>query len=109
MKLAPSREPARSPFVPSPKHGRKGGDEVQKKNEEVEKRIGKGTKNPNSSDDDAIKMAQAKEDALNQEIEKLRSELLLQQEMQQRIINDKLKEMKTEDTAEKDSSICVVM
>ncbi|XP_066971420.1 serine/threonine-protein kinase Nek8-like isoform X1 [Macrobrachium rosenbergii] len=97
----PSRDPARSPFVPSPRHGRKKNNEMKKETERIKKENGKK--------DEVIKMAQEKEEALNQEIEKLRSELLRQQEMQQKIISDKLKEMKTDKPKEKDSAVCGIM
>ncbi|XP_066971421.1 serine/threonine-protein kinase Nek8-like isoform X2 [Macrobrachium rosenbergii] len=100
-RFMPSRDPARSPFVPSPRHGRKKNNEMKKETERIKKENGKK--------DEVIKMAQEKEEALNQEIEKLRSELLRQQEMQQKIISDKLKEMKTDKPKEKDSAVCGIM
>lgn len=52
---------------------------------------------------------QEKEEALNKEIEKLRSELERQQQNQQHIIEQKLKERTNESAAKKDSSVCCVM
>ncbi|XP_064092354.1 serine/threonine-protein kinase Nek8-like [Macrobrachium nipponense] len=100
-KQVPSRDPARSPFVPSPRQGRKKSNETKKEAEKMKKENGKK--------DEVIKMAQEKEEALNQEIEKLRSELLRQQEMQQRIISDKLNDIKTDNPKEKDSAVCGIM
>lgn len=52
---------------------------------------------------------QAKEEALNQEIEKLRTELLLQQQKQQHIIDQKVKEIATNDGPGSDSAVCSIM
>lgn len=54
-------------------------------------------------------LSQEKEEALNKEIEKLRTELQLQQQQQQHIIDQKLKEMTAGDRPGKDSAVCSVM
>ncbi|XP_042232485.1 serine/threonine-protein kinase Nek8-like isoform X2 [Homarus americanus] len=110
-KCAASGEPVRSPFVPSPRPGERNQGKAQKGGKKDNKT--RKPKNPQDNDkriqQEAKKMAKEKEEALNQEIEKLRSELHRQQELQQHIIDEKVKEMTTEENAEKDSSVCSVM
>ncbi|XP_042861224.1 uncharacterized protein LOC122246618 [Penaeus japonicus] len=100
-------EPARSPFVPAPEHN--GKPPPKRSNARVQQRRGRGEALPNNEKvhQEAKKIAKEKEEALNQEIEKLRSELFRQQEMQQKIIDEKLQEMKA--GADRDSTVCSVM
>lgn len=58
---------------------------------------------------DALTHWQEKEEALNQEIEKLRSELQRQQQQQKKIIDEKLREIQAEESGGKDSAVCTVM
>ncbi|KAK8392750.1 hypothetical protein O3P69_014885 [Scylla paramamosain] len=89
--------PFRSPFVPSPRPLRGG------------KRGGKLVR-PRKRTSEEEKMAKEKEEALNQEIEKLRSELHRQQQQQKTIIDQRLREMKEgEQQKEKESGVCAVM
>ncbi|XP_047483303.1 serine/threonine-protein kinase Nek8-like [Penaeus chinensis] len=103
----PSMEPARSPFVPISAHDAK--PPPKRKNAMVQQPRGKGEAPPISDkiEQEAKKLAKEKEEALNQEIEKLRSELLRQQEMQQKIIDEKLQEMRA--GGKEDSAVCCVM
>ncbi|XP_037787785.1 serine/threonine-protein kinase Nek9-like [Penaeus monodon] len=105
----PSMEPARSPFVPTSVHD--GKPPPKRKNAMVQQRRGRGETPPISDkvEQEAKKLAKEKEEALNQEIEKLRSELFRQQEMQQKIIDEKLQEMRAGGKGDKDSAVCSVM
>ncbi|KAK4312033.1 hypothetical protein Pmani_016499 [Petrolisthes manimaculis] len=106
-KLPASSEPARSPFVPSPRpgRGREGGGDGKKK----ERKPKNPKEKKKKEDQEEKRMAKEKEEALNQEIEKLRSELHRQQQQQKNIIDQKLREIQAEESGGKDSAVCRVM
>ncbi|KAG7176605.1 serine/threonine-protein kinase Nek8-like 2, partial [Homarus americanus] len=85
----PSGEPVRSPFVPSPRPGERNQGKAQKGG----KKDNKTRKPKNPQDNDK---------RIQQEAKKMAKEL------QQHIIDEKVKEMTTEENAEKDSSVCSV-
>ncbi|XP_045610447.2 serine/threonine-protein kinase Nek8 isoform X2 [Procambarus clarkii] len=108
-----SRDPVRSPFMPpSPSPGERNRQQVK-----ADKKEPKSSKQRNKNADDKkrekeARLAREKEEALNQEIEKLRLELHRhQQQLQERMIDDRLKEQKAaeENSAERDSAVCCLM